>query len=312
MFAISVILCSYNPREEYLRRVLKALEAQTLPTTEWELLLMDNASNQPLSGRFDLSWHPNARIILEPKPGKTHAILQAIAVSKGDILVIVDDDNVLRKDYLQTCLKLSSEWPVLGCWGGSCIGEFEIEPANELRPWLAGLVVEKVSEAVWAKLPTQGKAVPPGAGMAVRRKVALHYREEVMRDPLRQALGRTGKKLAAGEDSDMALCGFKLGLGMGRFPELELTHLISARRLTLEYLEGLYEGFGYSGIILEAIHGKGPWYPYRQQPIAKGLFLRWLILFARGAGRVERRIKLAEIRGQLAAQRDLRHLGYAV
>ena len=45
---ISAIICTHNPRMHYLRRVLQALDGQTLAKTEWELLLIDNASEQPL------------------------------------------------------------------------------------------------------------------------------------------------------------------------------------------------------------------------------------------------------------------------
>ena len=96
MFAISVIICSHNPRPEYLRRTLEALKAQTLPTKDWELLLVDNASKEPLAGRFDLSWHPNARHVRENELGLTTARLRGIREAHSDLLVFVDDDNVLR------------------------------------------------------------------------------------------------------------------------------------------------------------------------------------------------------------------------
>ena len=311
MFQVSVIICSHNPREDYLRRVLTALKAQTLLPNDWELLLIDNASKDPIEKRFDISWHPNARFVREEKLGLTHARLRGIAECNGELLVFVDDDNVLRNDYLQACMKIGSEYPWLGAWGGSCIPEFEIEPPAELRPWLAGLLIEKLTTSVWAKLPTCGAALPFGAGMVVRRSVAMHYREEVLRDPIRQALGRTGKKLAAGEDSDMALCGFALNLGTGRFPELELTHLISAGRLTLRYIEGLHEGFGYSGVVLRAIHDKS--WKVNQGTIQPGtlkMLLLRMAMLAQGKSHVERQIRLAEERGQMAAMQELARLGY--
>ena len=98
---ISVIICTRNPREDYLRRTLDALKAQSLPKDQWELLVVDNASDAPLAGRFDLSWHPNARHVREEKVGLTHARLHGIAASQADLLVFVDDDNVLRPDYLR-------------------------------------------------------------------------------------------------------------------------------------------------------------------------------------------------------------------
>ena len=55
MQPISVIICSLNPRSDYLRRVLDSLQGQTLPASKWELLLVDNGSDYPLADSWDLS-----------------------------------------------------------------------------------------------------------------------------------------------------------------------------------------------------------------------------------------------------------------
>ena len=300
----------HNTREDYLRRTLDGLKAQTLPTTDWELLIVDNASKDPIEGRFDLSWHPNARFLFEKKTGKTHALLKAIEAFQGELLLTVDDDNVLRPDFLQASLKISAECPWLGAWGGSCIPEYETEPPAELRPWLYGLTVEKLTHSIWAKLPMGGPALPPGAGMAVRRPVALYYREQVLHDPMRLALDRAGKSLSSGGDSDLALCGFALGLGAGRFPELELTHLIAGNRLTMEYIEPLFEGAGYGGTVLAAIHDKERRFPGQLEASALRIFLLRLAMLLTGKNRVEKKIRLAQERGRLAARRDLERMGY--
>ena len=92
----SVILCSHNPRPDYLRRVLDALDAQTLSKENWELLLIDNASKARLADSWGLSWHPRARHIREDELGLMSARLRGIRESCGDLLVFVDDDNVLE------------------------------------------------------------------------------------------------------------------------------------------------------------------------------------------------------------------------
>jgi len=43
---VSVIVCTHNPRLEYLSRTLEALREQMLPKGEWELLVIDNASRR--------------------------------------------------------------------------------------------------------------------------------------------------------------------------------------------------------------------------------------------------------------------------
>jgi glycosyltransferase involved in cell wall biosynthesis len=309
MLEFSVIICTHNPREDYLRRALEALRAQTLPARDWELLLVDNASEKPLAGRFDLSWHPNARHVREDRVGKIHALMRAITESKGELLVNVDDDNVLRADYLQAVLKISADYPWLGAWSGSCLPEFEVEPPAELRPWLAGLVIEKLTRSYWANLSRGNEACPIGAGMALRRRVALHYRELSSHDPIRQTLGPGSKMPGAGDDTDMALCGIELGLGTGRFPELELTHLIPARKLTLKYVEDLHEGFGYAGTVLNALYDRPEHFPGQIQSGALRIFLLSILMFASGKSRAERRIRLAREKGGLRAQRELKRLG---
>src|SRR5437588_267862 len=73
---VSVVICSHTPRPAYLERVMAALRLQSLPTSAWELLLIDNASPDPLAARVDLSWHPQGRHVREEKLGLTPARLR--------------------------------------------------------------------------------------------------------------------------------------------------------------------------------------------------------------------------------------------
>src|SRR4029453_11688875 len=114
---LSVLICAHDPRMDYLARVLQGLKEQDLPCSEWELLLIDNASRVPLAGSCDLSWHSNARCILETEVGLTPARLRGIKESKGELLVFVDDDNVLAPDYLAESEAISERYVFLGAWG---------------------------------------------------------------------------------------------------------------------------------------------------------------------------------------------------
>src|SRR5208337_5568979 len=113
---VSTIICTHNPRADYLRRVLDALKAQTLPQERWELLLIDNASKEPLAAAWGLNWHRNARHIREDEPGLTPARLRGIKESVGELLVFVDDDNVLDPSYLETALSLAKRLQHIGAF----------------------------------------------------------------------------------------------------------------------------------------------------------------------------------------------------
>src|SRR5580658_7466146 len=111
MPAISVIICAHNPRRDYLSRALDALKAQSLPREQWELLLIDNASKEPLANSLDLSWHRGGRHVLEKELGLTPARLRGIREASGEVLVFVDDDNVLAPDYLDHALGIARSHP---------------------------------------------------------------------------------------------------------------------------------------------------------------------------------------------------------
>ena len=62
---------------------------------------------------------------------------------------------------------------------------------------------------------------------------------------------RRADALLSGEDVEIAYVACRLGFGMGVFPELRLTHLISKERVSPEYLLRLCEGVGMSDALLE-------------------------------------------------------------
>ena len=128
---VSVILCTHNPRRDYLSRVLASLRGQTLPAEQWEFLLIDNASRQPLAETWDISWHSCGRHIRVDELGLTPARLRGIQESSGKLLVFVDDDNLLAPDFLDQATAISAWCPALGVFGAGVLEpEFETQPPH--------------------------------------------------------------------------------------------------------------------------------------------------------------------------------------
>jgi hypothetical protein len=298
--AVSVIVCTHNPRAGYLERAIAALAAQTLPLTAWELLLIDNASRDPVAGRVDLSWHPLARHVYESALGLTQARLRGIAEAKGEMFVWVDDDNVLQSDYLATALTVARQRPWLGAWGGRVIGEFEIEPPAWARPHLGCLALRDVDRDHWGNSVTTFEAVPNGAGMCVRAAVAHAWAKKILADPVRSGLGRKGDSLSSSEDTDLAWTACDLGLGTGIFVQLRLTHLIPKERLTLGYFERLLNGVAASHVFLQ--NGRSPIRERGRQSLMLRAFRQYQLWRMSGE---ERRLQTAIDRGRDAAYRRL-------
>jgi glycosyltransferase involved in cell wall biosynthesis len=250
--SISVITCSHNPRADYLERVLEALGSQSIGVEQWEYLLIDSASSDPLESRIDLSWHPHSRCVRENESGLTRARLRGIAEATGELLIFVDDDNVLDTDFLEQAARIASERPDIGSWSGASRPGFdEPAPSWTRRHW-GNLVIREVPRDMWSNLPMLPDTMPCGAGLCVRRAVADHY-SLLHREGKRSfALDRNGTSLLSGGDNDLAACACDIGLGVGIFGALRLTHLIPANRLREPYLVSLAENIALSTVILRS------------------------------------------------------------
>lgn len=254
-FPVSVIICTHNPKAHYIDETLAGLRAQVLGKDQWELLVIDNRSDQPLAGRIDLAWHPHAQILREEELGLTPARLRGIAEAGGDMLVFVDDDNVLDPDYLKATLQIGADHPFLGAWGGQCIGKFEVPPPDWTRRYWGNLALREFGEDVWSNMPRCTQTLPIGAGMCIRRGAALHYLALHRSGKRAFQLDRKGDSLISGGDHDLAACACDLGLGTGLFTALKLQHQMPALRFTQDYLARLHYGTYFSGMMLDAERG---------------------------------------------------------
>lgn len=249
---ISVIICTHNPREDYLQRVLEALKNQTIPLEGWELILIDNASHEKLSDCWDLKWHPNGRVIREDEVGLTAARLRGLREFQSELAVFVDDDNVLYPDYLEKGRQISLGWPAIGAWGCQYFAEYDAgcNLGQNQNLWSS-----KLERDLWTSLPDRNVA-PFGGGMFLRRSVAEEYIKKCAAEPLRKLLDRSGTSLASYGDFDIAFTACDVGLGIGRFKMLMITHLIPQKRMTDSYLSKINHDSAYSDVIFRHLRGE--------------------------------------------------------
>lgn len=247
-YEISVCICTHNARRDYFPRVLAALATQTLDHERWELVIVDNKSQTPVSDWVDLSAIKHARIVSEPILGLTHARIRGIRTVAGEIIVFVDDDNVLDENYLKNALRIMTEKPFLGAIGGKCKGEFAAPLPSWAKFYLPYLAVADhgVNPIYIHHVNTYMPWYPYGAGMVIRRSMAEAYVEQVEASPGRKMLGRRGTSLTSAEDIDMILVIMDSGLAIGYFPDLSLTHIIPRQRLRFSYMRRLIYHSNYS------------------------------------------------------------------
>lgn len=237
----TVIICTYNPNLSLLERVLHALQRQNFPLHRWELLIVDNHSDKPVSSCTDVSWHPSSRVLQEERQGQIYARLTGIAQSRGEWIVFVDDDNLLEEGYLTKAAEIIEMHSFLGVFGGDIKGEFGCQPQPHLFPYLELLAIRRVTKEKWANF-AHWPCIPSGAGMVIKKDLALKHAQALDRDPRLLKLGRAGTGMMSGDDVDFVLTCLEDNHATGMFPSLQLTHVIPANRLEEKYLLALIAG----------------------------------------------------------------------
>src|SRR5690606_16973647 len=129
-----------------------------------------------------------------------------------------------------------------------------------------------------------GKAIPYGAGMLIRKDIALDYMASCEGRGVAASLDRSGTTLLSGGDVDMALhaCGKEYLAGVS--PELKLIHIISNSRLDPEYLVKLAAGHAFSHYILGRMWGYLQDYP--ENPLLKKMRYAKKWIQSRGLSRL--------------------------
>jgi hypothetical protein len=294
----SVVLCTHNPRKGYLTRVFDALKAQTVPATQWEFIVVDNASVEPLPAQWDLSWHPLARHVCEPRLGVAYARQRGIGESRAPLIVFVDDDNVFAPDYLERALAIAETCGHLDVWGsGSISPEFEVEPPEQIKPLLPFLAIRNAERPIWCNSASFTDATPVGAGMCLRRPVGEAYVDHARSSTI-EIGSLKGSSLEGHEDYEICFLACSGVRGMGIFPELKITHLIPRHRVSESYMTRLVESRTYSHFAI-LYKWKG-WLPRTPFSIHGAASLCLNLSKRRG---FDRRIYFAELRAVIAARR---------
>ncbi len=262
---LSVIVCTHRPDPGRLYRTLDGLKRQSLPPGAWGLIVVDNASPEPVTLPAELTANLDARLIVEPSLGLTAARIAGLRAAQGDLIVFVDDDNVLDPDYLEQAARLMAAHPDVGVAGGRVVPEFETAPQEWQKEFFGLLALREGGDlpSIVLTLRPEGsrqntypKNGPLGAGLVARRAALDAW----LRSGHHHLIsGRRGAVLSSGEDNDIVLCAMKEGWACAYFPALKITHLIPAARLEPRYLARLNRGIQKSWMQVLARHDAGPW-----------------------------------------------------
>ena len=239
---ISVILCTYN-RERYLYNVLSSIADGTY-RGDYEIVLVDNNSSDGTRAECErfAADHPQVRFryCFEPQQGLSHARNRGIVESQGDVLVYVDDDALVNKEYLHTYADFFARNPEAVAAGGPILPQYD---GCEEPDWMSHYTRQLITGKLY--LGEKEREFPhdafPGGGNAAYRKsvfdtVGLFNPE----------LGRKGNSLIGAEEKDLFDKMTSRGMRFYYLPTAILYHLIPPKKLTQDYFDRLTLGIGQS------------------------------------------------------------------
>jgi glycosyltransferase involved in cell wall biosynthesis len=104
----SIVIATYN-RGERIRRLLDDLEAQSVPASAFEVIVVDDGSKPPARTFLEgLAPVFPFRFLEQANAGAAAARHRGALEARGDVLVVTDDDMVLPPDFMERHLSFHS------------------------------------------------------------------------------------------------------------------------------------------------------------------------------------------------------------
>ena len=123
---VSVIVPVFNDSER-LQKCLEALENQTYPQDLYEVIVVDNGSDESVEEL--VNQFPQAFLTYESKRGSYAARNQGISISRGELLAFTDSDCIPAQNWLEIGVKQLKSTSNCGLVGGK-IEIFFKDPHN--------------------------------------------------------------------------------------------------------------------------------------------------------------------------------------
>ena len=98
MKQLSVIIPAYNS-EKYIERCIRSLEAQSLPESEFEIIVIDDGSKDATSKIIDAKFKKIRLMTRKENLGLPYSVNEGIKVANSRYIVRVDSDDYVNNKY---------------------------------------------------------------------------------------------------------------------------------------------------------------------------------------------------------------------
>ena len=240
MKKLSLIIATYN-RADQLPTVLNSIVKQSAATNLWECIVVNNNSTDHTQEAFSnfIARHPDIpiRMVTELQQGLSFARNRGIEQSSGEYIAIIDDDEHVNTDFIEAYISFFDTHPDVASAGGKIIPEYPYG-----RPsWMSRFTEVPIANPIDLGekiVPFPKGRIPGGGNMALRRSAIDNN------GSFNTTLGRTGKSLIGGEESDLFERLARAGERCYYIPNAVMWHIIPPEKLTKAYFTRLSYNIG--------------------------------------------------------------------
>ena len=234
MTELSVLIATRNGGD-ILRRTLQGYVDLDDQNTQWELIIVDNNSDDDETPRIIREFQAKLPLIAlhQPEPGKNCALNLGLASLSSERVVLSDDDAIPHDGFLKTWIEAFDRYPDADIFGATVIPSFD-EPIPEWmskhKPKFEELYArrEGVSEG------SIGADEIYGPNMAVRRKVfdeGMRFAEDI-------GPSFDQKNYAMGSETEFCQRGHAAGYKLVFVRGPAVSHLVRHHQVQPDFISG--------------------------------------------------------------------------
>jgi len=248
---LSIIICTHN-RAAILRECLASLTCQTANANDYEILIIDNNSNDDTKDVYDSLSNQltNSRYIFESAQGLSYARNRGFKEARSNWILYLDDDTKAFETFSERAIYVTENYN-FDCFGGVFLPWYK----NGKPKWFPDHLVSNEHLSTETCALENGYAT--GCVVAFKKSILIEL------GGFPASIGMSGNKVAYGEETLLQVKIRENGGTIGFDPELKIFHLVDNYKLTpIWFIKSAYA------------KGRDSWAGMNNQPtLAKVLFI---------------------------------------
>ena len=228
---LDIVIPTFN-RSALLRECVESVLRST-SSVDWRVTVVDNNSSDDTKRVVQSSAAGTGRLryLFEKKVGKCNALNRAITTSDCDVIGMIDDDEQIHPDWIDT----AAQWldkPEVDFIGGPYLGLWRTEKPAWMPAGYEGVISAQDPERIPqtpVRFSDNDQIFVQGGNAVVRRSVFDHvglYRAD---------FGRFGNDFGSCEDVEMFTRLMAAGVNGYYVPDLIIYHVVPPERMTRAY-----------------------------------------------------------------------------